>query len=314
MSDELYCPHCMTSLEKRSTTLYCSRCCCYYSIIDGIPSFLPPDRCPEGFDENVFELLFSVEEKHFWHRGRKEIILDVLKRHVSGLAKARILEIGCGTGNIMAYFQEHGLDIAGSDVFLKALQFCRRRTGAACLYQADITALPFKENFNIVGLFDVLEHIQEDENALEQALKTLKPGGTLIITVPAYQWLWSNFDKHSHHKRRYSKQELVLKLKKTGFQVRMITFYMNLLFPVLAFIRLWSKLTCTSKSAETEMSSFVELKVVPLLNLLLLAVMRFERFLLRFFCLPFGVSLLVVADKPGNESYSICKDRSADEN
>jgi len=250
----------------------------------------------DGFDSRVFGLLQQAEEKHFWFIVRREIILDALKRHVSSLSDKTLLEIGCGNGNILRYLRSRTrLSLAGGDFFLEGLEFCRLQTDAP-LYQIDATRLPFRNSFNIVALFDVLEHIEDDERVLEECHKALRSSGRLVLTVPTCPALWSSFDVFAHHKRRYTGRALRKKLMAAGFKVERASHFMSALFPLVYSLRLLQdRLGRPPADTSDELPS--DLRVVPVLNSLGLGMLRLERLLMRYMDLPFGTSLLVMARK-----------------
>ena len=146
-----------------SDKYFCQNCAHFYPILDGIPMFVDQDMVINSFDAASFEFLFEMEQKHFWHVGRREIILDVIERNVPKLKNIRMLEIGCGNGSVLAFLKQNGIDIEGGDIFLEGLRFCRQRVDSVPLYQLDVLALPFSQEFDMIGLFDVLEHIENDK-------------------------------------------------------------------------------------------------------------------------------------------------------
>jgi len=292
----LYCPRCKNTLVRMRDRYSCPNCAHFYPIVDDIPSFVDQDMKVNSFDASNFEFLFEMEQKHFWHIGRKEIILDVLKRNIPHLAELRMLEIGCGNGSILAHLRQNGVNIEGGDIFVEGLKFCQQRAGPVALYQIDILSLPFRDDFDIIGLFDVLEHIDEDEKALAEMGQALKPGGTIFITVPAHKLLWSYFDESSNHKRRYSRKELATKLERNGFIIKKISFYMFFLFPLMLSIRMINN-TLRRNEAKRNVRTSIELKTIPLVNRIFLESLRLEKWLMRYLHLPFGASLLVLAEK-----------------
>ena len=292
----LCCPECKNILTRTNDMYFCQDCARSYPVIDGIPSFVDQTAIIGSFDSSAFEFLFQMEQRHFWHVGRREIIFDVLSRNILDLAGCRMLEIGCGNGNVLTYLKENGVSIEGGDIFLEGLRFCQQRMGSSGLYQIDILSLPFRNEFDIIGAFDVLEHIDDDEKALLEISQALKPGGKLILTVPAYTFLWSYFDVQSHHERRYNKKELVTKLEWNGFIIKKISFFMFFLFPLLAAIRLISNIFQRGKSGE-DIKPSLELRTVPVVNEVFLELLKLERLLIRYLGLPFGTSLLVLAEK-----------------
>ena len=337
----LCCPKCKNILTRVNDTYFCQNCAHSYPILDGIPSFVDQNAAVDSFDASAFRFLFEMEQRHFWHVGRKEIILDVLRRNLPHLAGSRMLEIGCGNGSVLTHLKQNGVNIEGGDIFLEGLRFCRQRAGSGGLYHIDILSLPFRNAFEIVGAFDVLEHIDDDEEALSEINQALKPRGRLILTVPAHKFLWSYFDVQSHHQRRYSKSELVAKLERSGFVIRKISFFMFFLFPLLAVVRLMGNMFHRGKSGKQNVNASLErsfsnlppstggskregekvaspspnlslegrgnamllkrrpleLRTVPAVNEVFLGLLRLEKLLIRFLSLPFGASLLVLAEK-----------------
>ena len=296
MHQVLYCPKCKNILTRVNHTYSCQNCARCYPIVDGIPSFVDQNAIIDSFDASAFEFLFEMEQKHFWHVARRGIILDVLRRNVPSLARCRMLEIGCGNGSVLAYLKQKGVNIEGGDIFLEGLRFCQQRAGSEGLYHIDILALPFRNEFDIIGAFDILEHIDGDEKALSEINQALKLKGKLILTVPAYRFLWSYFDVQSHHERRYNKKELVAKLERNGFIINRISFFMFFLFPLLAAIRLIGNMFHMGKSGE-DIKPSLELRTVPVVNDVFLGLLKLERLLIRYLSLPFGTSLLVLAEK-----------------
>ena len=300
MHGVLYCPHCKGVLERMSDNYSCHNCVRSYPIIDGIPSFVAQNTTIDSFDASAFEFLFKMEQKHFWHVGRREIILDVLRENIPDLARCRMLEIGCGNGSVLAYLRQNGIDIEGGDIFREGLKFCQQRAGSASLYQIDILAMPFINSFDIVGLFDILEHIDEDEQALREINRALKPRGKVLLTVPAYKFLWSHSDVQSHHKRRYTKRDLVSKLERNGFVIDKLSFYMCFQFPLFAIVRLISNMLPGSRKRHNSTTS-LELKTIPIINDILLLLLTLEKWLLRRLNLAFGSSLIALARKTDDE-------------
>ena len=296
MRQALYCPKCKDALVAMSDKYFCQSCARSFPIIDGIPSFVDQDMVINSFDASSFEFLFEMEQKHFWHVGRKEIIYDVLKRNTPHLAELRMLEIGCGNGSVLAYLKEKEVNIEGGDIFIEGLKFCQQRSDPVALYQVDILSLPFRNDFDIIGVFDVLEHIEEDEKALAEISQALKPGGTILITVPAHKLLWSYFDESSNHKRRYSRKEIVTKLERNDFVIKKMSFYMFFLFPLMLSIRMINN-TLRRNEAKRNARTSIELKTVPLVNRIFLELLRLEKWLMRYLDLPFGASLMVLAEK-----------------
>lgn len=218
--------------------------------------------------------------------------MDVLKRNIPDLTDCRMLEIGCGNGNVLSYLKSNGINIEGGDISNEGLDYCHRRDDSIPLHLIDVNSLPFWEDYDIIGLFDILEHIDDDNRALREISKTLKPHGKILLTVPAHKYLWSYFDVCSAHKRRYSRKELCDKLERNSFAVKYVSYYVFLLFPLFLGIRLLNSLF-----GKRDAKSSIEMKTIPVINEMLLLFMRLEKLLLRYINLPIGASLIVLAEK-----------------
>lgn len=276
-----------------------SWCCpaCGYSPehISGFAAFAPKfDRVSEGFDPSAFAELASLEEGNFWFVARNRLILWSLCRF---FPEARsLLEIGCGTGFVLAGIASKcpELRLAGSEIHTAALNFAADRLPGTQLMQMDARCIPFTDEFDVIGAFDVLEHIPEDEKVLGEMYRALRPGGGIIITVPQHRFLWSQADVFAHHVRRYTATELTSKVTDVGFRILRLTSFVSLLLPMMAVSRLGKR---------QEGSALDELRMPSLVNMVLGKVMDIERALIKLgLDLPLGGSLLFVAKKPGDAS------------
>ena len=146
----------------------------------------------------------------------------------------RVLEVGCGTGNVLRMLERHCRrgTVVGMDLFAEGLHYARQRT-ACGLVQGDVRTPPFGAAFDLIGLFDVLEHLPDDRQILADLHRMLVPGGHLLVTVPAHRALWSYFDEAAHHCRRYAAPDLRRKLVAAGYRVDYLTQYMAALFPLV---------------------------------------------------------------------------------
>jgi SAM-dependent methyltransferase len=274
-SEEWLCPACGWRARK----------------IDGFLSFSPElARENEGFKESYFSELASLEEKNFWFRARNRLIINALKKKFPD-AK-RLMEVGCGTGYVLSGIRKAFPDmkLSGSEIYTSGLEFASRRAAGVELIQMDARRMPFREEFDVIGAFDVLEHIEEDEKVIVQMFASLKPGGGLLLTVPQHPFLWSQQDVAACHVRRYTKTELKRKLEAAGFRVVHSTSFVFLLFPFMMLSRF------LTKRAPTDPMS--ELRLGKISNMIFEAVMKLEETLIGLnFCLPFGGSLLMVARK-----------------
>src|ERR1700681_3608983 len=177
----------------------------------------------DGFEPSAFARLAQVEPTSFWFRARNRLIVQIIKRD---FPQARnLLEIGCGTGYVLLGVRQAlpTVDVAGSELSVAGLAFAAQRLPGADLYQMDARHIPFDSEFDVVCAFDVLEHVAEDDAALAQMFKAVRPGGGIIVSVPQHPWLWSAGDDFAHHKRRYRRAELKSKLRAAGFSLLRIT-------------------------------------------------------------------------------------------
>jgi SAM-dependent methyltransferase len=258
---------------------------------------LPPGAT---YDPSLYPHLAPIEERHFWFRGRNSAIAALARRACAGPPSARrVLEVGCGTGNVLRQLERAcpGALVVGMDLFADGLAYARSRTRCP-LVQADARAAPFSAPFDLIGLFDVLEHLPDDVAVLRALRGLLAPGGALLLTVPAHAWLWSYFDVASRHRRRYSPEQAERQLGRAGFRVEYASQYMCAILP-LVWIR--RRLTAgDGRGAPDREGTFErateELRIWPLLNGLLARLLEQEaRLIGRGRRLPFGTSLLILA-------------------
>jgi SAM-dependent methyltransferase len=253
------------------------------------------------YDPSYFAHLVAIEDRHFWFRTRNRIVSTLIRQITREAPRGfRVLEVGCGTGTVL-----HSLEkacptgqVVGMDLFAESLYFARQRTSCP-LVQGDALAPPFGAEFDVVGLFDVLEHLPNDAGVLRAMRNLLVPGGTLMLTVPANESLWSYFDDASHHCRRYEEDQLTAMVADAGFRIEYVTPFMALLLPVLWTTRRLSWLRHHKRHDDPSLADEMamrDLRVVPLVNEVVLFLLQVEAWLLaRRSHLPFGTSLLVVA-------------------
>lgn len=246
-----------------------------------------------GFPPEAFGKLARLESRNFWFRARNKLIVWALKRHFPELK--RYLEIGCGTGYVLAgvaaAYPEAKL--VGSEVFSVGLPHAAARVGQAELLQLDARHIPYEDEFDAIGAYDVLEHIEEDERVLAAMYRALRPGGGIALTVPQHRWLWSSADDAAHHVRRYAADELRHKAVRAGFEVRLETSFVSLLLPAMFLSRL------AQRKGRTDQVSTSELDLAAPLNGLFGGAMTLERWLIRAGVrFPCGGSRLLIATKP----------------
>jgi SAM-dependent methyltransferase len=254
-----------------------------------------------GYDPSFFDELAAVENRHFWFRARNRLVFELSKRISSGLKPGYlVLEVGCGTGNVLRMLRKACSDgmVVGLERCFDGLKHAKRRS-AGFLVQADVRQCPFSKPFDLVGMFDVLEHIPEEQETLKTLWKLLVPGGRLLLTVPAHSFLWSYFDEASRHCRRYSPDEIRKRLTEVGFEVEFQTQFMACIFPFVWVFRKMSKLRERRESATVRQLAAAEFRIIPVVNGILTALLSLEaRWVARGHLLPIGTSLVVIARKP----------------
>ncbi|MCL5036303.1 MAG: class I SAM-dependent methyltransferase [Chloroflexi bacterium] len=259
---------------------------------NGFPVFSPEtEEKFKGFDTGDFEILYKFEAGNFWFRNRNKIIILALKKYFPETKS--FLEIGCGTGFVLSGIEKSfpSLALSGSDIFREGLSYASRRVEKACLLQMDARDIPFKEEFDVIGAFDVLEHIDEDELALSQIYKAVKQGGGIIITVPQHKFLWSYADEYACHVRRYESSELKRKVEDAGFEVIHSSSFVSLLLPLMFISR-------KMKKNPGKHDPLSELKTGGFTGFVLERILDLERALIRSgIKFPYGGSLLIIGRK-----------------
>ena len=169
----------------------------------------------------VFDRMAEQDQVHWWYVARRRILADLIAREISLPDEARLLEIGCGTGHNLDMLSRFGREVADSAL-------------------PELPGVPDR-TYHLIALLDVLEHVDGDEAALRSIATKLAPGGSILVTVPAYQWMWSAHDEAHHHKRRYSRRGLRSVAEAAGLKVDRIGYFNSLLFPLAAAVRLAGK-------------------------------------------------------------------------
>jgi SAM-dependent methyltransferase len=238
-------------------------------------------------ERQVYAQMASVEERHWWFVGRRAII-DRILRSLDLPAEAKILEVGCGTGGNLRLLARYGaVSAMESNDEARALAAARGLSEPRPGRLPD--DLPFEgEQFDLVCLFDVLEHVDDDGAAMRALRDRLAPGGRIFITVPAYQWLWSDHDQVHHHKRRYTRRALRKLAQDSGFTVSYGSYFNCFLFPLAVAVRLLRKLLRLGPGDDTALPG-------RSVNGLLTSIFAAEGYLLPRFSLPVGLSILLVA-------------------
>jgi SAM-dependent methyltransferase len=188
-----------------------------------------------GYDPAFFRQLEFVEDRHFWFRARRRAVGAILRQISATLPTGfHALELGCGNGGMLRLMQQSciGGTVFGMDLFAEAIANARQRVNVPLL-QGDIRLPPFSQSLNLICMFDVLEHLDNDLAALEHVHSMLVPGGVLMLTVPAHMMLWSYFDEAANHVRRYAGPDLRRRLKAAGFTIEYQTQFMASIYPLM---------------------------------------------------------------------------------
>ncbi len=292
----LACTSCHTALEPSAGGLACPACATCWTEADGILVVATGGDTARGtalgYDPRFFPGIEEIEERHFWFRVRRRLLLDRLRRDVPDLPDRALFDIGCGTGGLLAFLERGGVTVAGAcDVHLDALERARRRLTVPLLLLSGPHPPPLAEGQSLISMFDVLEHIDDDRGTLAWLASVLAPGGVLVLTVPAHPSLYDWRDRLYHHRRRYRRRELAGKLREAGFELRRLEHFMAcLVLPKLAG-RLVSR---GSRAAAGALPSFA---IVPVVNGVAHLLLEAERRLTARFRPPFGTSLLAVATR-----------------
>ena len=241
-------------------------------------------------DKQIYLQTREVEDKHWWFVGRRII----MKRVIESLnlpQTTTILDVGCGTGGNLALLSEFG-NVMGVELDDIALEFaCGRHVGKV-LKGSLPDHMPFKtQSFDLICILDVLEHIEDDLSSLRSLKTLLTPKGYMLLTVPAFPFLWSQHDTEHHHKRRYRAAALERLIQKAGLKIKHLTYYDTWLFPVVVISRVVRRIVPSKQvGADVQIPNCT-------VNKLLQAVFGSERHLVNRMKMPFGVSILAVLQK-----------------
>ena len=248
------------------------------------------DAKPQGMQEHAYEVMYEIEDAHWWYRGRRRIIAGLMEGICREFkdTRPRILDVGCGTGANLRLLEKFG-DVEGIDVSEEALAFCRER-GHRNVRHGAAEQLPFDEgSFDIVTALDVVEHLDDDLASLKEMRRVLKTGGRVVLFVPAFMFLWGIQDEVSNHRRRYRLPELVRVVREAGFEVERAS-YANMIFfaPILLVRTLMRAARIRPATGDFRVN-------IPALNAAFGRLFGAESALLRRMNLPLGVSALCIA-------------------
>jgi SAM-dependent methyltransferase len=204
---------------------------------DGILHLGRPGEATKDYPETLYDLVAAVESRHFWFAARNDIILRAIRRTIGPLTGQRLLDVGCGTGYVLRALEQAGADAWGIDMHVEALRLARQKVDGPLVW-SPAARLPFVEDFDVVSLFDVIEHAADDVAVLLEARRVLRPGGSIVITVPAGPEYWTRYDSVIGHKRRYTRTSLGAALRRSGVTATAVQ-YFNCTLAVLQRLQRW---------------------------------------------------------------------------
>lgn len=247
-------------------------------------------------DFSIYEKMAKVEQDHWWYSGRRAIACRIFQK-LKLPPEAKILEAGCGTGGNLNLLSEFGKVYAFEcDPIARSVGFKKSNIQ---IFNGELpNNIPFDDNmFDLIVLFDVIEHVNEDKLALLNLVRKLKIGGHLLITVPAHQWLWSSSDNQNYHKRRYSKKMVKDMLQKSKLKIIQVTYFNTVLFPLIVAMVFIEKITNVLFNRQPKLP--IGLLIIPpkTINNFLKKTLFLEGWFLNKFSLPMGVSILALVQK-----------------
>jgi 2-polyprenyl-3-methyl-5-hydroxy-6-metoxy-1,4-benzoquinol methylase len=243
--------------------------------------------------DDVYQAMFEIEDRHWWYAAKQLIVLNLLRRYApprTNGAKPKIADLGCGCGAMLNRMGSE-FDAIGVDGSPRAIEFCNKRGVRAELGQL-LTGMTLPPGqFDGVLLLDVLEHIEQDRASVEEAAGLLRPGGVMICTSPAYQWLWSYWDTLHHHFRRYNKSQFGALFDQPNLKIELLSYANMALFPLAMAVRMAQRVIRPNNE-----KGDMKIPMAPL-NWLFHTVYVNERHVLGRIPLPFGLSVVAVARK-----------------
>ena len=237
----------------------------------------------------VYDRMAELDSRHWWYRARRDILATLIARKLKLPPSPRILEIGCGTGHNLEMLQRFGT-ADGIEIDPAARALAASRLGRP-IGDSPLPALSgvADGSYDLVAILDVLEHVEEDQAALESIARKLKPGGRILITVPAHPWMWSAHDEVNHHKRRYTRKALRRVIADAGLKLELLSWFNSLLFPLAAAARLAGRVTGKQDSDDALPPGAV--------NRLFETIFGLERYAVGRLPLPPGVSLVAIVSR-----------------
>ena len=249
-------------------------------------------------NKDYYTEYYALERNHWWFLARAEILKSLIRKYISPTKPFKILNVGVATGATSILLQQFG-EVTSLEYDKDCCEFVRLNVGIDVIH-GSLTELPFLDsNFDLVCAFDVLEHIENHEKATQEISRVLKPGGTAFVTVPAYNFLWSEHDEINHHFRRYTARSLRNTFQQSSNLTEIKSSYFNsIFFTPIAIVRVLSKLNFRKNKVPSIQSDFQKFKSNSLINKLLYHIFKCEKyFLIRKLSFPVGVSIFSILKK-----------------
>ena len=249
-------------------------------------------------DPNAYRQFLELERTHWWFRGRRTVYFGLLKAHLNGERPARVLDLGCGYGGFLEGLAQQGEKVLPGDISHESLSYCTERGFPGGVVSSGY-ALPYADaSFDLVCMFDAIEHIPDDHQVMREVARILRPGGRVLITVPAYQFLYANNDKVANHHRRYSRGMVRRVFEQAGLQVERNThanvFLFPLILPIVLMIKLLELVVTPKDSEHTNLSWPIPGFVHGILH----GIFAAELPVTRRFDWPVGHSIAAIARRP----------------
>lgn len=244
------------------------------------------------YNVSHYQAIAKVESEHFWFRARNHMIATLVNAFIPKRERRSFLEVGCGTGIVLATMKKLGFAVTGLDVNQTAFDYTKQKCPGAHLIRQSLFTYKTSRRYHAIGAFDVLEHQANDGLFIKHCYGLLKKNGTLFLTVPAGMWLWSRIDEMSGHKRRYEKEDLHAKLTKAGFRIVFTNYWSVLTLPLYIVFRLYFARDKATSSVDwylhTPQMAF---------NIFLYYLLRLEQRFFFNFRYPRGATLVICAKK-----------------
>lgn len=244
---------------------------------------------------DLYVELYEVENTHWWHRHKRTTVHQMIATYVK---KGKALDIGSGTGKILEELKERGWEAEGIDGAMEAVQWSKKR--GITIKKADFVKhkMPYADNtFDLVMALDLLEHVPNDGEVLREMHRVTKPGGNAVVTVPAYQWMFNYWDEILGHQRRYTVALMKRKAMEADWNIKYSSYYFCLFLIPAMIVRFFKSMDMNNQKPQSDFQTTpIPWVSIPLMNIYA----KFERWLLKYLSLPFGLSVIIVLKKRYN--------------